>query len=110
MHYTHCRAHSLILSFVHTCQQSEVKNMFEVVSEIVSFIGASAKRLNVFTESREQRIRLKKLSATRRTRHEETLLSFITNFEPIVETLELLTRDAAAGLKATSYLNSVLNF
>ena len=112
-HYVHCRAHSFNLAIVHTCQQPEVRNMYGVVSEVVTYIGATAKRLNVFIEtfeSSEHRRRLKKLCATRWTCHEETLRSYINNLDSIVETLELLTKDTAACSKATSHLNSVLNF
>ena len=111
-HYVHCRAHSLNLAIVHRCQQPEVRNMYGVVSEVVTFIGTSAKRLNVFIETFESSAhssRLKKLCTTRWTCHEETLRSFLNNFDSIVETLQLLTKDTAAGSKATSYLNSVLN-
>ena len=34
----------------------------------------------------------------------------LNNYDSIVETLELLTKDTAAGSKATSHLNSVVNF
>jgi len=91
--YVHCRAHSLNLAIVAACKESAVRNMYGVVSETVKFIGASAKRLHVYTSNNEQGDRLKKFCETRWSSHEETLATFKTNITSVVETLQIISRN-----------------
>ena len=51
--YLHCRAHSLNLAVVHSCDNSHVHNMFGTVHKVAVFFGESAKRYHVFKETRE---------------------------------------------------------
>lgn len=110
--YVHCRAHNLNLAIVHSCKEPEVRNMYAIVSSIVSFIGASAKRLNVYFEVDDNADRLKKFCATRWTCHEETLGTFLSNIDTVVDTLDLLASDGDpdTSSKAASFKASVLNF
>ena len=48
--YLHCRAHSLNLAVVHSCDNSHVRNMFSIVQKVAVFFGESAKRNHVFKE------------------------------------------------------------
>ena len=48
--YVHCKAHVLNLALVHSSNQSNVTDMFETVQQIAVYIGASAKRLEIFQE------------------------------------------------------------
>src|SRR4051812_22621464 len=86
--------------------------MYAIVSSIVTFIGASAKRLNVYFEVDENAERLKKFCATRWTCHEETLETFLSNIDAMVDTLDLLASDSDPDTsgKAASFRASALNF
>ena len=89
--YVHCRAHSLNLAIVYACKEPSVRNMYGVVSETVNFIGASAKRLQVYTSTNENADRLKKFCTTRWSSHEESLRTFKTNITYVVETLHFIS-------------------
>lgn len=111
--YVHCRAHSLNLVIVSSCQQASVRNMYGVVSETVTYIQSSAKRMYVFREGSEFDSKLTKFCETRWTCHEETLHSFLSNFANIVDTLLTLTGNQSAArtsTTSTSLLNSICNF
>jgi hypothetical protein len=113
--YVHCRAHCLNLAIMRTCQQREVRNMYGTVSDTVTFIQSSAKRMHVFRENVESSdfgTNLKKFCATRWTCHEETLSSFLAHLPVVCETLQLLTEDSCAKTcsTATSLLNSIHQF
>jgi len=56
---------------------------------MVTFIGASAKRLNVYFKA-DNADRLKKFRASRCTSHEDTLGTIMPNIGVIVDTLDLL--------------------
>ena len=48
--YVQCKADVLNLALVHSSNQSNVTDMFEIVQQIAVYIGASAKRLEIFQE------------------------------------------------------------
>lgn len=113
--YVHCRAHCLNLAIMTTCQLREVRNMYGTVSDVVTFIQSSAKRMQVFranAELGELDRNLKKFCATRWTCHEETLSSFLQNLTVVIDTLQMLTEDSSTKTcsTATSLLNSIHNF
>ena len=112
--YVHCRSHTLNLAIVNTCSEGAVRNMYNTVSETVNFITASAKRLNIYTNSShgEDSTRLKKFCATRWTRHEETLQRFEENICIILETLAGLTQDhdRQTSVKANGLQLLIQNF
>ena len=81
------------LAVIHTYQDIVVRNMYTIVSEIVNFIGSSAKCLHIYLDNDDQGTRLKKVSATRWSRHEETLVTFLTNIEVVITTLDMLCND-----------------
>ena len=110
--YVHFRAHNLTLAILHACQEPVVRNMYAIVSQVVVFIGASAKRLDVYFQNNSASDHLKGFCATRWPCHEETLRTFLANFANVVETLDVLSKDSDTDTssKAASFKNSILEF
>lgn len=94
-------------------KEPNVRNIYTVVADTVKFIGASAKRLDVYVSLDESVDRLKKFCATRWGRHEETLGVFLDNIENVIDTLQYIMlhdTDKGTSSKAQAFLGAIYNF
>ena len=70
--YVHCKNHSLHLAIVHTCRQRIVSNIFTLLQEILYFLTASPKRLQVYMDvAGPGSKRPQRMSETRWSQHAE---------------------------------------
>lgn len=109
--YVHCRNHQLNLAICKSCQVPVVRTMYETSSEVLTFITASPKRLQVYL-GHSDNTRLKKFCATRWSTKTDSIHVLLENLSPILNTLEDLQEDDDAKTRsnATSLYNSITSF
>ncbi|XP_053382648.1 uncharacterized protein LOC128549611 [Mercenaria mercenaria] len=117
--YTHCKAHNLNLSIIHTCKEPLVRNVMNTLQEIAFAFEYSAKRLKVFKdvlendlEAKEQmkrRQKLKPLCETRWASRSEALYTFKSAFSVSHSTLGQLATELGDS-KARAYQCSIEKF
>jgi hypothetical protein len=110
--YVHCRNHCLNLAIVHSCKVPVVRNVLNVVQELVGFITASPQRLQAYLDNTDDKERLKKFSETRWSQHDACLHAVIEKYEEIVATLDSLqqVQDTKTRATASNLAKSIDNF
>ena len=95
--YLHCRAHSLNLAVVHSCDNSHVRNMFGTVQKVAVFFGESAKRYHVFKEIDKGSLtsipgpaKLQKLCETRWSSRYDALHTIKLKWKTVLEALSTI--------------------
>ena len=93
--YVHCKAHNLNLALVHACEVVKIRNMYDTVGQIFTFITGSPKRLQIYLDNAKGSNcpRVKRLCPTRWSQRLESVESILVCFEPIVHTLDDLQED-----------------
>lgn len=117
--YVHCYAHILNLCLVSTCSSiPAVRNAFQQLNALHSFIEASSKRHAIFEKIRLSTntfyggsSTLKSLSDTRWSCRVEAIKALFDNFEGVILTLEEISEnDALNGGKANALLICMTSF
>ncbi|MES9884352.1 MAG: DUF4371 domain-containing protein, partial [Sedimenticola sp.] len=110
--YIHCKNHRLNLAMCRSSKVLFVSHMFDVVGDVLYFITASPKRLNVYLSRNENGNRLKRLCPTRWSQHAESVSAFLKNYTFISDTLIDLQSDSDSKARgdATSYDRAIHSF
>ena len=101
--YLHCRAHSLNLAVVHSCDNSRVHNMFGTVQKVAV---ESAKRYHVFKEIDKENsttvpgpAKLQKLCETRWSSRYDALHTIKLKWKTVLEALSTIADDGESNAR-----------
>ncbi len=110
--YVHCHNHRLNLALVDSVTVPPVRNMYNILEEVLKFLTGSAKRQAIYFNRAGGKEKLVRFCKTRWSHHSETVASFIRNYLPIIITLEILQSDDSKDVArdAMAYLKSVTSF
>ncbi|XP_052209297.1 uncharacterized protein LOC127812808 [Diospyros lotus] len=130
--YVHCFTYQLQLAFVAVAKKHvQVTSLFNLVSRVVSIVGASSKCCDLLREKQEaiifeaphngdissgwdlnQQSTITHFSDTRCGSHYGTLISLISIFSPIVDVLEMIVDDGSTEQKCEvdDLLDSIQSF
>ncbi|XP_060555075.1 zinc finger MYM-type protein 1-like [Ruditapes philippinarum] len=116
--YSHCKAHCLNLTIVHSCKVEFVRNMMDVVQIIAFAFSYSAKRLAQYKQTLEgdpesleqmqERRHLQNLCETRWAARADALTTFLASIRTVVTALQTLSDNGDS--KATGHCLSIQQF
>ena len=105
--YVHCASHVLNLVLNESSTLPSIRNLFDTISNIITFINESPKRKASF------HVKLITYCTTRFIQRHDAIVRFSENFEYIVQGLEKIIEEIGFNSKirslAFSYLNSLKN-
>lgn len=105
--YVHCASHVLNLVLNESSNVPPIRNMFDTISNTISFINESPIRKAVF------QVNLINYCTTRFIQRHDAIVRFSGNFENVIHGLEAILADIEFNSKtrslALSYLNSLKN-
>lgn len=105
--YVHCSSHNLNLALAHSCQLQDIRNCVGIVTKVGVFFNSSAQRIHSLKEQLEDQgvtnvQTLLSICGTRWVENHKAFLRFIEIFEPVMSTLNILSKNGNIATSSTA--------